>query len=124
VREVDAKETERFYIPVAEAKKQVLANPKLLQGAPRYPGWDKTDTFAAITEAGGMPKPAAAVPAQPIVRPPAAAPPEGQPAKPTPGARAPTEGAKAPAPPKAPVAPTPAKPAGNGSGKDTPKDNP
>lgn len=46
----------RYFIPEAQARKQLLDNPELLSGAKAYPGWENTGTFGTIKEWGGMPR--------------------------------------------------------------------
>ena len=61
---VDVKETDdntvskKFYMPLSQAKKKVLDDPKLLNAAPAYPGWKTSDEQA--------PAAPAAAPAQPV----------------------------------------------------------
>jgi hypothetical protein len=49
---VDVKETDdntvskKFYMPLSQAKKKVIDDPKLLNAAPAYPGWKTSDEQA------------------------------------------------------------------------------
>jgi hypothetical protein len=60
--ELEGKAEERFFVPVQAAKKQVLDDPKLLQGIGSYRGWDDSPVGKQIKDWGGIPVPKAAEP--------------------------------------------------------------
>ena len=131
------REAERAHMPIAEARRRVLADPKLLAAQPKYPGWQDRDpakqpvpgqpAAAPVQVRPGRPMPGAMPGGAPRgVRPQGGAPMPAE--RPAPGARpvpVPTEGkappkgapadGKAPAegkaPPAAPKKPAPKKPA-------------
>ncbi len=117
---------DRFHMPVAEAKRRILADPGVLTAPAPYPGWAdqvwannaKVKDLggpAAVPAAGQVPTPRPAVPGRPA---PGAVP--GRGAAPAPGAGAPTRPAPtgavpvrpggAPAPTRPGAAPTPTRP--------------
>lgn len=61
----DSSVSKRFYMPLSQAKKKVLDDPKLLNAAPAYPGWKTSDEQApaaaapapAPTRGGEVPTP-------------------------------------------------------------------
>ncbi len=53
----EGKEVTRFFVPVANAQKQVIDDPKLLAGARPGRTWAKSGTATKIKEWGGLPKP-------------------------------------------------------------------
>jgi hypothetical protein len=46
----------RYYMPIAQAKKKVLDEPKLLEAAPKYPGWKTSDEQAPAAAAAPEPE--------------------------------------------------------------------
>ena len=46
LKETDGELSKRFYMPITQAKKKVLDDPKLLNAAPAYPGWKTSDEQA------------------------------------------------------------------------------
>ncbi len=59
--ELEGKVEKRYFVPLQQAKKQVLDDAKLLDGAGSYRGWDDSPVGKQIKDWGGMPvaKPAA-----------------------------------------------------------------
>jgi hypothetical protein len=64
--ELEGKTEERFYVPLTAAKKQVLEDPKLLDGPGSYRGWEDSPVGKQIKDWGGLPTPK---PAEPRKRP-------------------------------------------------------
>ena len=46
----------RYFMPIAQAKKKVLDEPKLLEAAPKYPGWKTSDEQAPAAVAPPEPE--------------------------------------------------------------------
>jgi hypothetical protein len=102
---VGPREAARAHMPLAEARRRVLADPKLMAAMPKYPGW--VDHDPAKQPKPGQPAAAPAMPMRPGRPMPGAMPgaPGGQPrgAMPVPAERPMPREGKAPADGKAPT---------------------
>ena len=55
--ELEGKTEQRFYVPMATARKQVLEDAKLLDGGATYRGWEDSPVGKQIKDWGGLPTP-------------------------------------------------------------------
>lgn len=115
-------EAERYHMPVAEARRRVLADPKLLTAQPAYRGWVDRDPAK-------QPQPGAAAGAQPAVIPgarprPGGAAPGGVQPRAIPGRPAPAPGPGGAAVPAGRPMPTPAPTEGKAPAEPKPAPKP